>query len=433
MNSTTSFPSYASVVKDSKTDSSNPTITVFDRPLINQLVSNDMLILQDRDAQTGLELFCYEKCDTNTPDIVKQCRGIIFHGNQLVFKGFPFTDEYPHTDVTSIRREFGTENKNNNLNGWLFHEAYEGTILRMFFYGERWYLSTHRKLNAFKSKWASKTSFGDLFVQALETEIKARPDFDSVLQPGKDAYERLQNTLDKTCQYAFLLRSNEDNRIVCRPPKDGVGMIVHVATYGTNPNKCCADLKLPGQRRMSLPTVDAVLQYVAQNINPADKQGLLCQGPQPDRWFKIVHSEYFDCSQLRGNERSIAFRYLQIRNDEKSAKKLAALYPLHAEMFQAYERYIRTAVVWMYQSYVSRFHEGSYVVVPQEEYKIIREVREWHLKNPSVNVVTTQVFFSALNTQPAPIVNHIVAHIISYDKMLYKKNAAGQPDMSEPK
>jgi hypothetical protein len=128
--------------------------------------ANPKIRLVDSDpTNNNISLFCYDTCDDNDDELVKSCRGIAFSGEELIFKGFPYTYEY-------------TQKKNhdaiNNLlsnNLCSIYDSFEGTLLRMFCYNNKWYLSTNRKLDANKSKWGSKTTFGEYFKQALEYEV----------------------------------------------------------------------------------------------------------------------------------------------------------------------------------------------------------------------------------------------------------------------
>ena len=48
----------------------------------------------DTDDITGLELFCYMQCESTDSHIRKQSRGVVFKGDELIMKGFPYTIEY---------------------------------------------------------------------------------------------------------------------------------------------------------------------------------------------------------------------------------------------------------------------------------------------------------------------------------------------------
>jgi hypothetical protein len=102
----------------------------------------------------------------------------------------------------------------------------------MFYFAGKWYLSTNRKLDAFRSKWASKESFGSFFKKALEYEFENNERLRSSVDynPEKDdAIERFQSVLDTSKQYMFLLLNNNENRIVCSVQEKPT--IFHVGTF----------------------------------------------------------------------------------------------------------------------------------------------------------------------------------------------------------
>ena len=55
-----------------------------------------------------------------------------------------------------------------NPEDWKWSYSVEGTMLRLYFYNHEWYLSTHKKISAFQSRWSCKFSFGELFIHTLE-------------------------------------------------------------------------------------------------------------------------------------------------------------------------------------------------------------------------------------------------------------------------
>ena len=71
----------------------------FNRANIEALGS--LVHLVDSDEDNNLDMFCYVKCDETDNSLIKQCRGVVFNGKDLVMKAFPYTNEYsnPDTDV----------------------------------------------------------------------------------------------------------------------------------------------------------------------------------------------------------------------------------------------------------------------------------------------------------------------------------------------
>ena len=79
-------------------------------------------------------------------------------------------------------------------------ECYEGTFMSVFYYGEKWYLSTRKCLDASNSKFHEKTY---------------REMFESILvKSGFESFDDFTSKLDKSHSYYFVLLDSENINIV---------------------------------------------------------------------------------------------------------------------------------------------------------------------------------------------------------------------------
>ena len=99
--------------------------TDFTRDKIESL--GNRVRITDTDDETGLELFCYVKCDSDDSSLLRQCRGIVFHQDKIVMRAFPYTVEYNHDEVENIDRDICPV-----FDKCSFYDAYEGTLIRVF-------------------------------------------------------------------------------------------------------------------------------------------------------------------------------------------------------------------------------------------------------------------------------------------------------------
>lgn len=282
------------------------------------------------DSEGTLVMFCYEHdLDMGAADeMTQECRGIVFdEDGQLVSRAFGYTPVY--VAGRSVSEEGGVPAEIDemiNQGSSKFYRAHEGTLLRIFYHSDRWYLTTHRKLNAFKSYWGTRKSFGDLFVEGLRELGLTLPDF--------------LDSLDKERQYVFLIHATKENRIV-DVPSDSVQRLTHIGTFFSNGEMAPMEstLKVPTQTEISgLNSYDDVDQYVLDNqVNvviflPNQKQ------------IKLCHPDYLYKFNLRGNESSVMFRYLQLRNSGQK-DDFVALYPEYAQKIAQYEEILQSAGV----------------------------------------------------------------------------------------
>ena len=184
--------------------SSSQPVVVNDYPYSREQITehSGSIRLTDSDSVNNLDMFCYSKCAFSDDDIVKRTRGVVFNGDDVVFSGFNYVEDINVNDKERLNKLESSLNSKN----FKVYNSYEGTLIRVFYFGDKWYITTHRKLDAFKSKWAGKNSFGECFKNSIN-------------ENGN--YELFFDGLDKRFGYMFLLVNNNDNRIVCVPGEIG--------------------------------------------------------------------------------------------------------------------------------------------------------------------------------------------------------------------
>jgi len=388
----------------------------FNRANVEELGS--LVHLVDSDEENKLDMFCYVKCSESDSDLLKQCRGVVFNEHDLVMKAFPYTIEHNHTDTQSIKDIFS------NFSEWSFFESHEGALVRMFHFDSKWYVSTHRKLNAFRSKWASKDSFGTSFKNALLKEEEINEAFRNSLPSGDNILDRFQSTLDKNKQYMFLVRNNKDNRIVCAPPDRAT--VYHVGTFINGELSVNDKINIPSPKEHKFSDIQEMLDYVDQ-ISYKDTQGIISFNKGNKKVVKVFHQSYQDLFKARGNEPSIKFRYLQVRMQKRNLNMLYHLYPEKIEIFDEYENTLFDIARSIYRSYVQRFIKKRYVTVPREEFSVIRECHTWHLSDRQNNRISIETVINFMNKQSPTSLNHMIR------RYKLEKNKRQQEESNRPR
>jgi hypothetical protein len=335
----------------------------------------------DTSPEHELEIFCYVKCDDNDSDVIRACRGVVFNGDKVVMHSFPYTPEY-------------IECPNIDLEECIVRDSYEGVLIRMFYHGGKWWRCTTRKLDAYKSKWSSRESFGSIFDDALNAMLSNIN--------TEDTKTYFESWLDKTKQYIFLITNVESNRIVCTP--SDVPRVFHVGTYVNDKLDLNDRVKhIPQPTKHSFETTEGLMKYV-DCISPYELQGVVVF--HPDGIFKVVNSEYHSLFELRGNEPSIKFRYLQVRNDPSSVERLIKLYPSSVSSFEQYEDTINGLVEELYGLYVERFIRKDRQVVAKDKYSVILECFKFHRETR--NNVTRDKIKEVLDSRSAVTLNRMI-------------------------
>ena len=161
--------------------------------------------------ENELELFTYNSCSKDSDERLKQCRGVVFNKDKIVLKAYPYHKEINQSDFSELEKDMEGE----NFEKCTFYDALEGALIRMYYFNDKWYVSTNKKLDAFKSKWASTESFGASFKGALESEFSNNKCFSDFIGEvnieNDDMLTKFKDKLDKNNQYMFFLLYNKEN------------------------------------------------------------------------------------------------------------------------------------------------------------------------------------------------------------------------------
>ena len=82
--------------------------------------------LVDSDPSNNLDLFCYINCKRTDSEFLRQCRGLVYHKDDLILKTFPYTMEYIDSENDEVVKELP------DLKDCLFFESHEGCIIKVF-------------------------------------------------------------------------------------------------------------------------------------------------------------------------------------------------------------------------------------------------------------------------------------------------------------
>ena len=405
-------------ITDSKKDSytiNSMTGDVVERSFLDTMQESNIIRMTDSDDLYGLQQFCYEKCDKFDSDKVKRSRGIVFSGETLVMEAFPYTEEIRKNDIVNFSSKI-------NLSDSKFYYSYEGMLIRMFFYQDKWFVTTHRKLDAFKSKWSSRVSFGEMFINCLEKEYRTNPEFTNFINEKTSGdsgiLDRFKSVLDKTRQYMFLVLNEGENRIVCINDKTGPS-VLHVGTFDSTTRKQVDD-NVYVRKPTALDNVYSSLEEVyehSQTVDYTKYQGIIIFTPD-NKQYKVLNNEYEYFYSIRGNEPSIKFRYLQIRSNEEYNRILRQMYPEMCSTFDMYENYIRNIAKDIFNAYVERFMKKNFTTVSQDEYVIIKACHGWHLKDRKKNIVSLKRVFEEINNVQPSLINKMIRTRIQKERKL---------------
>jgi hypothetical protein len=290
--------------------------------ITKQIVQQQLRKKPDVDKeQPSVELYCSEYRDQRCVPHINNAKSYVFNGDQLFFEGYPYSIELNQTNYEGLEFE-----------KCRFFEAHEGTLLRVFNINGKWYTSTNRRLDAFNSKWAAKTTtFGIHFADAVRENIRAVNDDEffedeekkNLEDRKKDARDYLNKiydaSLDKTKKYMFLLEPCKEERIVCltNSPR-----FFNIGVFDKDNNLSLDEDVVLGGHAVPKPQ-ELVFEDMKEMLCALDKinfnliQGFIAiqsEEGRDDKHFKILNSQYKYFFGLRDNTSSIRFRYLQLEH-----------------------------------------------------------------------------------------------------------------------
>lgn len=346
-----------------------------------------------QDETDFLILSHYDQCDNHSDRSIKQERGVIrdINGN-LVCQSFGYTHEYNTSD-----EEWKTMVQYNIQNCHIFI-AEEGTLLRLFCYENRWYLSTHKRIDAFTSHWSSTSSFGDLFVEALDYYYQKGEG------KGKLDYLEKDHLLDVFCAgldtdrvYTFMLRTNADTRIVCQPPT--VPTVYFAGQFYKGMYLEGNPTTLPWPTRVMFTAAEDLSDYI-ESFDPVKCPGVIVVTPDQNV-FKVMTPGYKELTRIRGCEPSLYRVYMRVRQNEDELKTFLQLFPESktTHMMTTIEQSILALARKICNFYMRRFVHKEHVVVDKNYYYIMRLAHQWHSESREQNILSVQKFLEILDKQ----------------------------------
>lgn len=362
---------------------------------LSNFESHPTLQLVDEDKETGLRLYTYTNCDNSSSSFVKKCRGVIVQtetNKVLTFFGY--------TDV--VTPEELVEQKRFKPNSQTFYKSYEGTLLRLFYYHNKWRLSTNNKLNAYKSYWgrsykSKNESFGVIFNRCLLEQETTNNSYASRLDFKKHQhpFDRLTSLLDKEKQYAFLVCSNAQTHMVCTPKPN---QMFYVGTFKDNKLVSNDVLNLPEPETLTFNTEQEMVKYV-DNTDYKQHQGVICYNEDGTQW-KCMNRTYTTFEKLRGNTYNPLLSFLEHRLDVKNKELVQSLYPTYKNAFSSIESVIEKVVKKNFEVYTKRFLKHEYSTTSPIEYEeIVKKCLDKQKDGTSVDEKTVRSIVDTLSVE----------------------------------
>jgi len=420
---------------------------------MNKRVIQQMLNKQpDRDKERQhIELYCFENRDSRTAVM----NNFIFNGEQLFLTGYPYSIELTAADfiTTNNPQDF-------QFNECRFFEAHEGTLIRVFNIDDKWYTSTNRRLDAFNSKWAAKTTtFGLHFANAVQENIRAlnddeffEEDDDSLEEKKKRCRNYLNETyeanLDKSKKYMFLLEPCKEERIVCTtssPRFFNIGVFDKENNISLDEDVTMG-FPVPKPKEIFFNDVKDMLDALS-GVDHLRIQGFIAiqrSKDHQDKHFKILNDQYKYYSDLRGNTSSISFRFLELdyqntiinlkhgtnhQTTSQTQKMLADFCRMYQFDSRPLLEYIWTTIAKdLYNKYYNRYITKGHAdpSITQKQDMILKQIHNHYVEsvkdNHRQNTTRTRIN-DILSMQKPSVLNQLIGEYKKNDKDAERKRS----------
>lgn len=367
----------------------------------NQIMAiGSQIRLSDSDPHYELDMYSYNSCSESDPEIIKKSNGIIFNKENIVIDGLPYIRSFKTSDDDLLPFL-------DSLDQFRTFLSHEGILLRIFYFKNKWFVSTNKKLNAFRSKWSSKDSYGNILKNAIDyLYSKENSDVFNLLKNTNvvNPYKSFLDTLDKDNIYLLLLNNTYENRIVCNSPE--FPSVYHVGTFIDKKLNLDHNISLPKLQEKQFESNEDLVHFVDE-ISVQSNPGVYVFDKN-NTPYQISKDEYYKLCSVRGNEPSIKFRYLQIRMDREKVDMLYYLYPRFADQFDNYENILYECAKQINYNYIKRFIKKKYITVPREDYQIMKKCHEWHLQDRERNRISLTKIIEVMNDESSTILNRII-------------------------
>ncbi len=328
--------------------------------------------IQVVDQDDSLLVYHYNpECTELSGEDVKQVRGWVLDSstNKIVSKTYSMIPEVSTIEADRFGRIM--ESLGTNV---VFMQAFEGTLLNVWFWNGKWRLSTTKKLNAFSSRWGSSTSYGDYFIQCLMNELTAAgqtPDSSTV-------FDQFTSSLNVNKIYSFFLRTFNENRIVCNVYDRSACFFM--GTFNRENNFSFSIQTEEPVVFSSIPVYDDItdLQTLFGKVvtmNPYEAQGILIINDKSQA-VKLMNQPYLELHSLRGNSPNLLMRYITLvkSKDQPTLEAFCRLYPENEPERKDFQRVVRLMCKNLVSKYIKRYIKHEIVVLPPEQHGIMKEL-----------------------------------------------------------
>ena len=327
---------------------------------LKEYVLGDLYKLKTKENDDLLLIYNNEESNISE-ELVRFFNGVIINKSNLKIVCYTMDKCYEENNINT-----GLINIDFHLT---LQPVYEGALIRIFYTNGKWNLSTKKMLDAFRAKWSSEKSFGDMFVEVFPQYL-----------------DYLKN---KDYCYSFLVGHQENNLIEINQ-----NYVVHLNTIDLV-NNIYVDEKIDIPELNYIHDIsqfEGVIEVMnheqlmnkinelKQNNEINHQIGYMLINKDKNVYQKFIKNNYIEIRELWGNTNSRLFRYLHLRKNPEKLKKYLEIFIHEKNKLLEYENYLMGIAAFILNTYRNRHISKIITKVPFYIRDIIYKIHGLYLQ-----------------------------------------------------
>lgn len=239
----------------------------------------------------------------------------------------------------------------------------DGTVIRVYNYGNTWFTATTKCIDAKNSYWSSEKTFDTMFWETF----------------GKNV-----DSLDKNFTYSFIL-INTENRIVVNHQQNSLIYINRISNL-TKEEDFINTFTFPSTLELNVPIINF---YNLDDYTLDTKRGIIIKVKEENEWkiFQYDFNSYTLIKEVRGNVPMIRMRYLELLNNPEKLLLLEQNYPENLMVFSMIKHCMNNLYKQIHNLYYQSHIKHSVTVT--EDNKFYRCLKQLHGIHKKQGVIIT--------------------------------------------
>jgi hypothetical protein len=323
-----------------------------DYEIIKEILIGEPYRLKVKERDDLCIISLKEDSNLNIP-FVRDCNGIIVRKDTMDIVCYSFSKMHDEIEM----------DENDELT---IENVWEGTLVRIFYHGDKWRVATKNCIDAFHSKWANTKSFGDMFYECIPPHFM----------------DRIEN-MDKNLCFSFILIHPENLRCIYYKEKN----IIHIQTIHCQTlEEMNIDMGVYKSEKNALSLSDNritnmdVLLNILKSTRIRLIEGYIIRNKKGERQ-KIRTDWYNQMHKIFGNYNNHFHHYLLLRRDKQKLEEYITYFPHFQSTFLYFEGWIVRCVLTLSYYYTQVHVHKQYVEIPKYFRKAVYELHRQFLKD----------------------------------------------------